>query len=60
MKDGGVILMEISILNKHEFIQTYVLNRAKTQTGSLCGNVVAEEAVMAWDVMIESCRNGKV
>ena len=51
--------MEISILNKHEFIQTYVLNRAKTQTGSLCGNVVAEEAVMAWDVMIESCKNGK-
>jgi len=47
--------MKESLLEKHEFMQQYVLNRAIGHNGGLCGKKAAREASLAWEVIIEEC-----
>lgn len=47
--------MKESLLEKHQFMQQYVLNRAIGHSGGLGGAVCAKEAAEAWEYIIKEC-----
>jgi len=49
-----------NLLDKHEFMQQYVLNRAlAASTFSLCGLEAGKDAEKAWNLMLEKCKGDK-